>query len=138
MTTNHDSITKGLKEALAITRGEAVPKTETVVRDGVIIERRENGETTFSLDDVLKEISVLADGIHGSYAEFLSKYRDMVSQTQETMAELYGVSVGTYRHWEQGDRKPSASVKRIMDLSVFDPGAFFGLAYESRELEIES
>lgn len=135
MSKEFESAMKGLREALSISRGKAVPESETLVRDGLILERRENGETTFKLEDALNTVGGLASKQHKSFADFLTAYRRIVNQTQETMAELYGVSVGTYRHWEQDQRKPSASVVKIMEIAVFAPEVFFGLVLEKQELE---
>ncbi|GMQ82541.1 MAG: hypothetical protein BMS9Abin05_1995 [Rhodothermia bacterium] len=127
---------KGLKEALSITRGEKTAKTETIIRDGVVLEIREKGETVFSLKETFKTAQVLSVEAYDNTADFLRTYRDIVGQTQETMARLYGADVSTYRNWEQGHRNPNSAVRQLMALSVFEPAAFFRMAKANRELEI--
>lgn len=127
---------KGLKEALTVTRGEKTAKTETIIRDGVVLEIREKGETVFSLKEAFKTAQVLSVEAYDSTADFLKTYRDIVGQTQETMARLYGADVSTYRNWEQGHRSPNSAVRQLMALSVFEPAAFFRMAKANRELAI--
>ncbi len=128
------SAKKSLKEALAIVRGEEIPKSETVMKDGVIVEVRNNGERVFSLREAFKTARVLSVNAYDSPAQFLKTYREIVGQTQETMARLYGTDVSTYRNWEQGHRSPNSAVRQLMALSVFEPAAFFRMAKAEREL----
>ena len=95
----HESVMKGLEEALAIERGETIPQMQTFVSNGVIIEIRIRGETTFKLEDALTEIGQLRVPKKRSIAEFMNAYREIVQQTQNAMAHLYGVDVTTYRNW---------------------------------------
>lgn len=41
---------------------------------------------------------------------------DVLHLTQLEFASLINVGVGTVRHWEQGLRKPSASVYRLLEI----------------------
>lgn len=135
MTTFHKSVMKGLREALAIERGEAIPQMQATMRNGVVLEIKVHGEVHFKLSDRLSEVASLMNDKIDSEAEFLAAYREVVQQTQEAMALLYGVNVSTYRNWEQGRRKPNNAVKRLMAMSVHEPEAFFRMAANGRDLE---
>ena len=131
----HKSMVKGLREALEIARGEAIPQMVTTKHHGIVLKIQVKGKTVFKLSDKLQEVpEILDDKIH-SEAEFLKAYRDVVQQSQEAMAQLYGLNVNTYRNWEQGRRKPNKAVLRLMEMAVYEAEAFFRQPQEKRRLE---
>jgi putative transcriptional regulator len=46
---------------------------------------------------------------------------DVLHYTQVEFASLLNVDVGTIRHWEQGLRKPSSSVYRLLEIIAMKP-----------------
>jgi len=42
-----------------------------------------------------------------NFAELLKSERQRLAKRQSEMAELLGVSVGVYKHWESGRRTPT-------------------------------
>ncbi len=52
---------------------------------------------------------------------------DILRYTQLEFAALLNVDVGTVRHWEQGLRKPSKSVYRLLEIFVKNPEIAFEL-----------
>jgi len=136
MEAQKNGLVRGLHDALAIEHGDKAAASITTIRDGVVLRIVEGGREVFALKDTFEKVAELKIAAFDSPAAFLKRYRDLVRQTQETMARLYGVDVSTYRNWEQGHRSPNATVRHLMALSVFEPAAFFRMAEKKRGLEI--
>ena len=85
----------GLKDAVAHERGEI--KLKTVERE-------------------------LAPPAHEFSKAEIKNLRIVILQfTQLEFASLLNVDVGTIRHWEQGLRKPSGSVNRLLEIILKKP-----------------
>jgi DNA-binding transcriptional regulator YiaG len=56
--------------------------------------------------------------------------------TQELLAQLLGVKSSAVKHWEQGIRKPSPSVRRLLQIIQADPNILekiFNIAFSNSE-----
>lgn len=51
----------------------------------------------------------------------IKKIRSQFDLTQELLAQLLGVKSSAVKHWEQGLRKPSPSVRRLLQIIQADP-----------------
>jgi len=49
--------------------------------------------------------------------------RSMVGMTQQEFASAFGISVGTLRHWERGDRKPQGPARVLLNVVAKEPQA---------------
>ncbi|MFN8444827.1 MAG: helix-turn-helix domain-containing protein [Caldilineaceae bacterium] len=49
--------------------------------------------------------------------------RSAVRMTQEEFAATFGISLGTLRHWERGDRSPRGPALVLLNLIQKDPAA---------------
>ena len=47
--------------------------------------------------------------------------RSQFDLTQELLAQLLGVKSSAVKHWEQGIRKPSPRVRRLLQIIQADP-----------------
>ena len=89
------ALIQGLQEALAHERGDTQLKT---------VER------------------VLAPPAPKFSKSEIKKLRiDILHYTQLELASLLNVDIGTIRHWEQGLRKPSKSVYRLLEIILKKP-----------------
>jgi len=52
---------------------------------------------------------------HETVADRLTQARENLGLTQETIAQLIGVTADTYRHWETGEKEPRAN--RLVNLA---------------------
>lgn len=102
-------------EMVAIERGVAEPARERVYRGNVLVEVREAGQTAWTLDGA---------GAPAGPDPDPAVIRARLRQTQEGIAELLGVSVKTYRNWEQGQRTPRGPARRLLEVASRHPTAF--------------
>ena len=51
----------------------------------------------------------------------ISEIRNKINKTQEEIAAMLNVSVGTLRNWEQGRRKPAGAALSLLKLVSADP-----------------
>jgi DNA-binding transcriptional regulator YiaG len=51
----------------------------------------------------------------------IKKMRSQFDLTQDLLAQLLGVKSSAVKHWEQGIRRPSASVRRLFQIIQADP-----------------
>jgi putative transcriptional regulator len=49
--------------------------------------------------------------------------REKVSMTQTEFAASFGISLGTLRHWERGDRKPHGPALALLNVVAKEPKA---------------
>ncbi len=59
----------------------------------------------------------------------IQKLRKQLGMTQEKFANSFGISLGTLRHWERGDRKPQGSALVLLNLVSKDPETVLNLLY---------
>ena len=55
--------------------------------------------------------------------------RSEVGMTQEEFAATFGISLGTLRHWERGDRQPRGAALVLLNLVQKDPKAIMDVLY---------
>lgn len=53
----------------------------------------------------------------------VKRIRIKVGMTQEEFAATFGISLGTLRHWERGDRTPRGPALVLLNLIQKDPAA---------------
>jgi putative transcriptional regulator len=52
----------------------------------------------------------------------VKKVREKTGLTQEQFAATFGISLGTLRHWERGDRKPHGPALVLLNAVAKEPG----------------
>lgn len=62
----------------------------------------------------------------------LREWRENAHLTQEEAAALLGVTVGTYRNWEQGRAAPTGATQRFLQLMLV--GVAAGTVYQVLDL----
>jgi len=82
-----------------------------------------------SIKQGLQEAIGFAEGDTKSARAFKStsidikSVRTKVDMTQEEFAATFGISLGTLRHWERGDRVPRGPALVLLNLIQKDPAA---------------
>jgi putative transcriptional regulator len=79
----------------------------------------------------LEEAIAFADGtananryrVHASRIPDVRNIRDRLNMTQEEFARLFGFSIHTLRHWEQGTRVPEGPTRAYLVVIDRDPAA---------------
>ncbi len=59
----------------------------------------------------------------------VKQLRKKIGMTQLEFAAAFGISVGTLRHWERGDRMPRGPARILLNLVEKDPGAILKVLY---------
>lgn len=82
-----------------------------------------------SIESGLKEAIAHADGkpIKAKVHEFgpmdVKAIRNNVGMSQSDFAASFGISLGTLRHWERGDRQPHGPAKVLLNVLAKEPEA---------------
>jgi len=82
-----------------------------------------------SIEQGLREAIHFADGkpskaiVHEVSAVDVKAIRESVSMTQAEFALAFGISVGTLRHWERGDRTPRGPARVLLNVVSQEPQA---------------
>lgn len=61
--------------------------------------------------------------VHTIEALDVKAIRSQTGLTQESFAARFGVSLGTLRHWERGDRQPHGPARVLLQVIARDPEA---------------
>ncbi len=61
--------------------------------------------------------------VHQFEAIDIKKIRKDVGMTQVDFAQAFGISVGTLRHWERGDRKSTGPALVLLNVVAKEPEA---------------
>ena len=61
--------------------------------------------------------------IHEFNAVDVKRLRKDLKMTQEVFAATFGISLGTLRHWERGDRRPSGPAQVLLRAVRHSPKA---------------
>ncbi|MBL1212196.1 MAG: helix-turn-helix domain-containing protein [Ignavibacteriae bacterium] len=84
--------------------------------------------TTYkSISKGLKEAIDYSEGKKISVKEFrpihidVKQLRNRIGMTQTNFAASFGISLGTLRHWERGDRYPQGPALVLLNLLAKDP-----------------
>lgn len=82
-----------------------------------------------SIQQGLMEAIEFAEGetkgatVHKFYPVDVKAVRNNVSMTQAEFASTFGISLGTLRHWERGDRTPRGPALVLLNVLAKDPQA---------------
>lgn len=69
--------------------------------------------------------------VHEMSALDVKAVRDNVGMTQREFATSFGISLGTLRHWERGDRQPHGPARVLLNVLARRPEAVLGALSES-------
>ena len=61
--------------------------------------------------------------IHDFTSVDVKLIRENIGMTQVEFANAFGISVGTLRHWERGDRKPQGPARVLLTVVEKEPQA---------------
>jgi putative transcriptional regulator len=59
--------------------------------------------------------------IHSFNAADVKKIRANMGMSQREFASVFGISLGTLRHWERGDRKPQGPALVLLNIVAKEP-----------------
>jgi putative transcriptional regulator len=82
-----------------------------------------------SIQQGLREAIDFAEGkpvkaiVHEVSAMDVKAIREHVGMTQTEFASAFGISVGTLRHWERGDRTPRGPARVLLNVVAKEPQA---------------
>lgn len=88
-----------------------------------------------SIKQGLKEAIEFAEGKNNGARMFepkeidVKKLRQRVGMTQIEFASVFGISLGTLRHWERGDRTPRGAALVLLNLVSKDPQTILKVLY---------
>lgn len=68
----------------------------------------------------------------------LKEIRNKVKMSQSEFASAFGISLGTLRHWERGDRKPRGPALVLLNVVAKEPQAVLRALSRDNELTITS
>ncbi len=128
-----DELLSSVREAGAIRRGEKLPSRQFRYAGPVLVEVEEEGEVTWRIGSAITDPeSLVVDGHIDAKA-----LREALRQRQTAMAVLLGVSVGTWRGWEQGRRSPRGPARRLLEIAARNPQVLLdaGKAFETAEFK---
>jgi putative transcriptional regulator len=80
-----------------------------------------------NIQDGLNEAIAHAKGesvgavVHKITAPDVRAIRDKVGMSQREFAASFGISLGTLRHWEQGDRQPHGPARVLLNVVAKEP-----------------
>lgn len=60
----------------------------------------------------------------------VKKLRQQIGMTQPKFAASFGISLGTLRHWERGDRNPQGPALVLLNLLSKDPNKVLDILYK--------
>lgn len=88
-----------------------------------------------SISKGLKEAIKYSKGNTKAAREFRPKHidvkqlRERIGMSQPKFAASFGISLGTLRHWERGDRYPQGPALVLLNLLSKDPNAVLNVLY---------
>lgn len=62
----------------------------------------------------------------------IKKLRERIGMSQPEFAASFGISLGTLRHWERGDRSPQGPALVLLNLLEKDPDAVLQVLYGTK------
>lgn len=93
-------------------------------------------KTYKSISKGLKEAIQYSKGMDNGARVFkpkpidVKKLRERIGMSQTKFAASFGISLGTLRHWERGDRYPQGPALVLLNLLSKDPGAVLEVLYK--------
>jgi len=91
-----------------------------------------------SIKTALKEATKHAAGkgrvakVHRPAPVNVKKVRQLVEMTQPEFAATFGISLGTLRHWERGDRTPHGPALVLLHVIKHNPEAVLSALRQSQ------
>lgn len=85
-----------------------------------------------SIQQGLKEAIEMVQGkktgaiVHEISSIDVASLRNKIGMTQSQFASTFGISLGTLRHWERGDRTPRGPARVLLTVLAKNPGAVLG------------
>ena len=82
-----------------------------------------------SIKEGLSEAIEFAQGkpnkavVHEFTALDVKAIREKIGMSQSEFASAFGISLGTLRHWERGDRKPRGPARVLLNVVAKEPNA---------------
>ena len=70
--------------------------------------------------------------IHRPVPVSVKKVRSTMGMTQPEFAATFGISLGTLRHWEQGDRSPQGPALVLLNVIKHNPQAVLKALEQNR------
>jgi DNA-binding transcriptional regulator YiaG len=125
---NFELLGESIEQMAAYVSGDgAPPSRQTTYVGKVLTEVKVNGETVWSLNASAATLAreITAQGV-ASYPELIRLMMQILSQTDEGLAQLMDVSVGTLRGWKSGRRKPHGPSRKLLEIAAYNPSAVFG------------
>ncbi len=61
--------------------------------------------------------------VHDVSSPDVKAVREHVGMTQAEFASAFGISLGTLRHWERGDRRPRGPARVLLNIVAQEPKA---------------
>ncbi len=122
----YNSLKKGLEEVDAILSGDAVAPYEVAYDGPIRVEERENDVVTWKIADAIKTLKATDFSGIETPAAFFRIVREILGQSQNAMAYIYGVPKRTYERWEIDETvntRASAKISLIHQMAS-DPVAF--------------
>ncbi len=89
-----------------------------------------------SINKGLKEAIEYSKGNTKSAREFkpksidVKKLREKIGMSQPKFASSFGISLGTLRHWERGDRYPQGPALVLLNLLAKEPNTVLEVLYK--------
>jgi len=74
--------------------------------------------------------------VHEFSAPDVKAIRENLGMTQTELAATFGISLGTLRHWERGDRKPRGPALVLLSVLAHEPDSVLRALSASRKTRI--
>lgn len=93
-------------------------------------------EAYISINKGLQEAIDYSEGKQKGAIEFrprqidVKKLRERIGMTQPKFAASFGISLGTLRHWERGDRNPQGPALVLLNLLSKDPNKVLDILHQ--------
>jgi len=131
-----DSIKKGLEEVRQILEGSKIPERETIYEGPIRVREIERGKVTFDLKEAVAHIKGLTFSNGDQPAKKLRIIREILGQSQNGMAFIFGVPKRTYERWEIDDSKgvKASSKLSLIELMAEEPQALIRYARKRSKL----
>ena len=120
-----DLLIQSAREMVEMEAGEGNPPArQTTYLGKVLCEVKVNGKVAWSIVEASKALKdQLESNPPQSPAELIRLVMDTLNQTDEGMAQILGVPVGTLRGWKSGRRKPDAAASKLLRVTARRPDA---------------
>jgi putative transcriptional regulator len=111
-----------------VASGSPTPSRQFRYSGKVLVEVKVNGDVVWSLSQAANDLKHVDYARIKSYVDLLSILKEKLGQTDEGMAQILGVPVGSYRNWQAGHRRPSRAAETLLRVALKDPMAVLDAA----------